>query len=706
MLAARPARLTASGHVHTVRPALRVLFGLTVASLLIPLACSRGAHAQEAGTGGVELPTIEVKDSAPDAFETPNDVTGFTQVIPTDEAWRGYENVGDVLERAAGVQVRNFGDSEDFQTISIRGSTPNQVKVLLDGVSLSRAQSDVVNLADIPMDSVERIEVYRGFTPVRFASSGAASVVNIITRKDTAGEIGASVTYGSFNTAKISLHGGQMIAGGTATQFLTYRHTDGDFRFRDDTPDPVANPSGKTVTRTRINNDQDSADLTLRWTRPVLGEGALTLTGNGYYKDEGTPGPASNHQPLASYEEGRGIFSAALDTGNGTTVSTDLTILGEIVRDPKDPVHDIPGLGRPPKAENTTVAWGTGASHARALGRYQLLEGSIETAYEGFDGTYSGTAERLPERWQQRARLALAAGDEIDIPFLRIVLSPQLRYESVWNFFDGQALYPPVSNDDLPDGSDESVDPRFGLRFEPIPELTIKGNIGTYFRPPTFGEMFGDDGLTAANPSLSPETGTNRDIGFLVRPPVPSALRDVTIEYAYFDNDVDDMIVYVASGSRIPRPQNVGSARVSGHELRLEGSGPFGTSVSANYTHQDAENHTPFPEFHGKQIPSLPSDEVYARTTLARTHWSLSYEFDYRSTVYLDQANLLDRSPAYTTHSFSLELRPFLAQDLRLALQLHNVTNEQVSDVVGYPVPGRAFYVTLSYAGRLPTEHP
>ena len=700
-------RLTACGHVRTVRPALRALLGLTLFSVFIPLASSSGAYAEEQSTGGVELPTIEVVDSAPDTFETPADVTGFTQVIPTDEAWRGYDKVGDVLERAAGVQVRNFGDSEDFQTISIRGSTPNQVKVLLDGVSLSRAQSDVVNLADIPMDSVDRIEIFRGFTPVRFASSGAASVVNIITRKDIAGELGASVTYGSFNTAKVSLHGGQMIAGGTATQFLTYRHTDGDFRFRDDTPNPVTNPSGKTVTRTRINNDQDSADLTLRWTRPVLGDGALTLTGNGYYKDEGTPGPASNQQPLASYEEGRGIFSAALDTGKGTTVSTDLTVLGEIVRDPKDPDNDIPGLGRPPKADNTTVAWGTGASHTQALGRYQLLEGSAEIAYETFDGTYSGTEEQLPERWQQRVRLALAAGNEIDVPFLRTVLSPQLRYESIWNFFDGDALYPPVPNDDLPEGNDDSVDPRLGLRIEPIPAVTIKGNIGTYFRPPSFGEMFGDDGLTAANPSLSPETGTNRDIGVLLRPPqTPRLLHGVALEYAYFDNDVDDMIVYVASGSRIPRPQNVGSAHVTGHELRLEAHGPFGTSLSANYTHQDPENRSPFPEFHGKQIPSLPSDEVYARTTLARARWSLTYEFDYRSTVYLDQANLLDRSPAYTTHSFSVELRPFLEQDLRLGLQLQNVTNEQVSDVVGYPVPGRAFYVTLSYAGRLPTERP
>jgi iron complex outermembrane receptor protein len=143
----------------------------------------------------------------------------------------------------------------------------------------------------------------------------------------------------------------------------------------------------------------------------------------------------------------------------------------------------------------------------------------------------------------------------------------------------------------------------------------------------------------------------------------------------------------------------VGSSRVEGHELRLEADGPFGLSLSSNYTHQDATNETPFPEFHGNQIPSLPPDELFAATTLARDRWSLSYELHYRSAVYLDQANLLERSPAYTTHSLTLELRP-LTSDVRVVLEARNLSDEQAEDVIGYPLPGRAFYVTLSYAGR------
>jgi iron complex outermembrane receptor protein len=553
------------------------------------------------------------------------------------------------------------------------------------------------------MDAVERIEVYRGFVPVRFASSGAASVINIVTRKEAPGSWGASASYGSWATSKLTLHGGERVAGGSGSGFLTYRRSDGDFEFEDDTPDPVTNPGGETIERERINNDHESWDLTLRWARPVLGAGNVTLTGNGYYKDEGTPGPAADQTPLASYSETRGIFSAALETGKGTTVSADLTVLDETVRDPKDPDNDEPGLGRPPKAENLTVALATGASHTLPVGKSQLVEGSVETAYELFDGRFSGTEQELPERTQERARLALALGDDVYLDRVKTVISPQLRFESVWNFFEGDALFPPVSDDDLPEEMESSFDPRLGVRVEPVPGLALKANISTYFRPPNFGELFGDDGFSSANPALEPETGTNRDVGFLYRVPARLPLHDVALEYAYFDNDIDDMIVFIPSGNRIPRPQNLGSTRVRGHEVRLEAGGPHGLSLSANYTHQDAENRTPFPEVEGKDVPSLPQDEVYARLAIDRALWSVAYELEHRSAVFLDQANLLEPSPAYSTHSLAVELR-YEGTGLALKLEAENLTDEQVSDVVGFPVPGRAFYLTLSYSGRFRAE--
>ena len=60
--------------------------------------------------------------------------TGFTTNIAASSAWSGYHSVAELLEQAVGVQVRRFGGRDDFATLSVRGSTAAQVRVLLDGV--------------------------------------------------------------------------------------------------------------------------------------------------------------------------------------------------------------------------------------------------------------------------------------------------------------------------------------------------------------------------------------------------------------------------------------------------------------------------------------------------------------------------------------------------------------------------------------------
>ena len=179
-----------------------------IALLLIStptLAFSRPASAADNGESGDVRPEIIVSGALTTEYESSVDATGFTTVIRAGEAWRGYRTVGELLGRSAGLQVTNFGGPEDLSTVSVRGSGPAQVRVLLDGVALTRAGNAVVNLADIPLDAVDRIEIHRGYTPVRFASSGASSVINIITRQIEEPTLSASASIGSFTTVKLSL---------------------------------------------------------------------------------------------------------------------------------------------------------------------------------------------------------------------------------------------------------------------------------------------------------------------------------------------------------------------------------------------------------------------------------------------------------------------------------------------------------------------
>src|SRR5207244_2122574 len=84
---------------------------------------------------------------------------------------------------------------------------------------------------------------------------------------------------------------------------------------------------------------------------------------------------------------------------------------------------------------------------------------------------------------------------------------------------------------------------------------------------PNLSELFGTRGVIVGNPRLRPETAFNRDGGFRLAAPPLGPLAHAALEYAYFDNQIDDLIILVQNSQRVVRPENVTSAAVCGHEV-------------------------------------------------------------------------------------------------------------------------------------------
>ncbi len=655
------------------------------------------ARAEETGANAFELPPVVViAGPGATAFESPDDATGHVHVVDTREAWRGYETVAEVLDRSVGVQVRRLGGRQGFAAATVRGSTPAQVKILLDGVSLTRASDAVVNLADLPMDAVERIEIYRGFTPVRFASSGAASVINIVTRKEEAAASRAAVTYGSFDTAKLSLHGSRPFAGASTSAFFTAQKTNGDFELLDNNGTEL-NPNDDFV-RDRENNDHLSYDLLLRYVRELAGGSELTVSNQIFYKDEGAPGVAfSEESETARFRSTRNLLTGHWRSRSGSVSLTGgLTYLEETLLDPKTGlVGDMNDLGFGfVEADNTTVAATLEGRWSRPVGDVHLLETSAEAAHETFRGRFPQNPG-IDGGDEDRTRLSVAVGDEIYCDSLDLTLAPQLRAEGIWNNFDGDIAFFPI--DDLPSSSETSIDPRLGLRWDPHSDVTVRANAGTYFRPPTFGELFGDQGSAAANPELEAESGTSYDAGFLLRGRVPGLVEAASFEYVYFYNDAEDLILLITTGASVPKSFNFAAARTSGHELRLEATGPGAFGVEANFTFQDTKNLSNITNIRGNELPNLPAEEGFLRLAWGKGRWNAEYTLEYRSDAFLDAANNpLRRVSAYTLHGVSVSLG-LITDKLELKLEAENLSDERVLDQWAFPRPGRSFFVTLSY---------
>jgi vitamin B12 transporter len=114
--------------------------------------------------------------------------------------------VTEALARALGVDVQARSAAQ--ADLSIRGSSFEQVLVLVDGVAVNDRQTGHFHLDQaVPLDAVERIEVLRGPASALYGSAAMGGVVNIVTRRGRS-EVGARTRIGSFGGIAIGVDAG------------------------------------------------------------------------------------------------------------------------------------------------------------------------------------------------------------------------------------------------------------------------------------------------------------------------------------------------------------------------------------------------------------------------------------------------------------------------------------------------------------------
>lgn len=114
-------------------------------------------------------------------------------------------SAAEVLQYIPGVYVEfNGGPGSDASGIRIQGSEIRHVAVFQDNVPLNMLANPMTDLSYIPVDSIDRIEVYKGAASSAWGSS-LGGVINIITKdpdrkKPFAADVRTS--YGEYETSK------------------------------------------------------------------------------------------------------------------------------------------------------------------------------------------------------------------------------------------------------------------------------------------------------------------------------------------------------------------------------------------------------------------------------------------------------------------------------------------------------------------------
>ena len=637
-------------------------------------------------TGQLVAPVLEVQGRRITPQGRVDRDAGFASVLDAS-SWRGQMlDTADVLSRAVGVSVRESGGVGGYATASLRGSTPSQVPIYLDGMLLNGPGRGAVNLADVDLAHLDRIEVYRGSAPLVLGGGSLGGAIHLFSH-DGPRSLRGALTRGSFDTWNAEGAGAWSLGDWTVALRGRAVRSENDWDFLDDRRTPY-NPDDDVVVG-RVNNDARGAGGQLQLSRAWAG-GTLRLSELFDVREQGLPGrgvvqsttarsrSTTHHARLAwssrPRAEGRLREIALHQRSEWQGVTDREGDLSGVARERTDRLHTL-GLSM----TGAATAWGPSVWNLETrVARLRSVDDALLDG-EGEPQSRWTTALGVQPKWRGLGgRLLVSPGARVEV------------HEQWWNASNGL--------DELPRGDEQrstlwAHTAQIGVRYDLLDDVALKANLGLYRRVPTLLELFGDRGTTAANPDLRPEEGVNRDVGLVWSRPVDG----VRFAVSAFSNDAFDLITFERTSPVTARARNLGRAEIKGLEFEGEIArmGPFGLRFAL--TRLWTEDLTDDAVAGGKALPFRPGIEFEASPSATFGSLRVHADLFVMGENYQQSGEVLE-VPSRRLLGFGARWR--LDDTWALHARVDNVGDREVHDFLGDPLPGRQVSITLEAGGR------
>jgi vitamin B12 transporter len=611
-------------------------------------------------------------------------------VVTRAEMDDALSDLGEVLDRQPGMRITRLGGLGSYATASVRGSTAEQVLVLLDGIPLVSTEGGPVDLAMLPLGLLRRITITRGTSPAAFGVSAIGGVIDLRLREPLGTLFEVEVGGGSFDTrgARTFIGFGDGESG--AGFALDYQGSEGDFPYTHG--GGTAWDASDNALTTRENNGFDHVTALARG-RLVLNDW-LTIQAIDVvsWRRREIPGIAIYEAGWATMETLRHTLGSHLRVALGWTPNARLHVLPWLSWSSSDLQVTDGGLSLGGGSSRA----GTNAQGARlhlsvpfALNAEDTwrLEPSITVAYRHEAYAGRGVVENPTDAL--RHRLATAAEVTLDAGPLNTSVIVSGRFEGTWT---------ETSERPLTEGMEGSG--RVGVAYEAAPGTVLRANVSQGARFPTPFELFGFTAMTRGNAALDPERGLTLDGGLRHDAPWLPPGSYGALELSAFASWTDGLIQFVRNSQGVSRPENIAAALIAGLEVGLWCDLWAHLRLRTNLTWSHSEDRSPIVARQGKKLPYRPTWKTYARAEAylhlpAAGEAGLALEVEHIAGDVLDHANLIE-NPARITFGLAAWLE-FLNGQMRLALNLRNLMDAKLLDFQGYPLPGPTVMGTLRW---------
>lgn len=131
-------------------------------------------------------------------------------------------DLNQALNKVSGIRVRESGGLGSAFNFSLNGFSGNQVKFFMDGIPMDNFGTSF-QMNNIPINTAERIEVYKGVVPVTLGGDALGGAINIVTSNKN-NYLDASYSYGSFNTHRSAINVGYISKSGLYTKLNVFQN--------------------------------------------------------------------------------------------------------------------------------------------------------------------------------------------------------------------------------------------------------------------------------------------------------------------------------------------------------------------------------------------------------------------------------------------------------------------------------------------------
>lgn len=628
----------------------------------------------------VDLPAVEVSGEAESLDEKLALSPGTVTVIKPQEMKGEQKNLPELLKQVPGLHIIETKGRGAYTTATVRGSSASQVAVYVDGVLMNLGSESAVDLSTIPVENVERIEVYRGYIPARFGGASMGGVINIVTLDPS--EPGGSVTFGagSFGRLTGGITYNTPLGGGSLLAAANFDRTDGDFSYPNDNNTPYT-PSDD-YDADRQNNGYKNSNVLLKWR-----DEHWTVEGGWKRNDRELPYSAPGADKPDS------VMGATQVTDQWNAIVTRRDKIGDLDyglrleylyqdKEYDDPHDKIGGWGEQHNRYETK-RFGAALDGSVPIGERHMLEFLWNYYNEELRTTgdiireFGGRENHSRDSWNGQIQDTIslnAAGD--------FWLTPVIRLNSA----DGKTEF----------SWGAAVTKKFGRGW------TAKLTGGTYNRAPNLYELYGDGAFIVPNPGLKWEEGTQYDAGIAWEGEIAKA--SVKAELTYFYRDSENLIDYLMVNPRYAQYVNIGDAEVSGIELETTVKrGRWDVYLSATW--MDAKNKTNG-YMYDDPLPNRPEWEGLLRVShkiLKDDRASIFAELHYIGENYYDMQGEVGWDDLTT---LGLGLRWQIKDGMKLVVGVDDIfdagpdvmlfaTGNGPERTLWYPIQGRTFYATL-----------